>query len=509
MKAFLLHRDRNFNFKADLCANAASLTEDLGLETLFQTMADGDPFVEDIARHVVLTAAPTTVEEIRYRQQILADCNDRTASAIRQIFALAGEALEKEKHIHVGIFRDSPEAVLHRSIEVLKVVLEVLKRMRAHVESNRNAFVSEGFSTAFSSLLTQLDDDYFAVIEDHLKRLGFRGGVLISAELGAGNKGSNYTLRKPPPRPGWLKQAADWVLDKGADTYSFQLPPRDDAGFQALSRLRDHGLAIAAAALGEAVTHVMRFIETMRAELAFYIGCLNLRETLQQLNCAVCQPDPAPIEDDAFSCRALYDVCLALELKKAIGGNTIEALGKRLAVITGANQGGKSTFLRSVGLAQLMLQSGMFVAAENFTANIVSGVFTHYKREEDAEMGSGKFDEELTRMSTLIDLIAPRALVLFNESFASTNEREGSEIARQIVEALLQQVSKVFFVTHMFELAESLRQEPPRPAIFLRAERDDEGRRSFRLTEGEPLATSYGADLYDAIFPQDADTQPA
>jgi Fibronectin type III-like domain/MutS domain V len=50
-------------------------------------------------------------------------------------------------------------------------------------------------------------------------------------------------------------------------------------------------------------------------------------------------------------------------------------------IITGANQGGKSTFLRSIGLAQVMMQSGMFVPAESFSSNVCEGLFTHYKRD--------------------------------------------------------------------------------------------------------------------------------
>jgi DNA mismatch repair ATPase MutS len=68
-------------------------------------------------------------------------------------------------------------------------------------------------------------------------------------------------------------------------------------------------------------------------------------------------------------------------------------------------------------------------------------------------MTSGKFDEELGRMSEIVDAITPNSIVLFNESFAATNEREGSEIARQIVNALLEKQVKVFYVTHLYELA--------------------------------------------------------
>ena len=60
-------------------------------------------------------------------------------------------------------------------------------------------------------------------------------------------------------------------------------------------------------------------------------------------------------------------------------------------------RGGKSTFLRSAGLAQLMMRCGMFAAAESCRANVCDSIFTHYKREEDNTIESGKLDEELSR----------------------------------------------------------------------------------------------------------------
>jgi DNA mismatch repair ATPase MutS len=147
-----------------------------------------------------------------------------------------------------------------------------------------------------------------------------------------------------------------------------------------------------------------------------------------------------------------------------------------------------------------MMQCGMFVPAKSFHANVCTDLFTHYRREEDATMTSGKFDEELSRMSNIVDKLSPNSIVLFNESFAATNEREGSEIARQIVSALLEKRVKVFFVTHQYEFAHSFYDQKMAQAIYLRAERRDDGVRTFKLIEGEPLETSYGKDLYDRIF---------
>ena len=115
-------------------------------------------------------------------------------------------------------------------------------------------------------------------------------------------------------------------------------------------------------------------------------------------------------------------------------------------------------------------------------------------------MQSGKLDEELQRMSAVVDELAPGGLVLFNESFSATNEREGSEIARQIVRALVEAGMRVVFVTHFFDLAESLRAGYAGRALLLRAERNATGERTFRLVEGDPLPTAYGEDLYRRVF---------
>jgi MutS domain V len=98
--------------------------------------------------------------------------------------------------------------------------------------------------------------------------------------------------------------------------------------------------------------------------------------------------------DCAFSAAGLYDLCLSLAVTGPVVGNDVGADGKPLVVITAANQGGKSAFLRSVGLAQLMMQAGMFAATTSLRASVCHGLFTHYKGEEDASMTSGKLDEE-------------------------------------------------------------------------------------------------------------------
>jgi DNA mismatch repair ATPase MutS len=495
MKTSLLYRDRDFDLQQPLPPNEQALTQDLELDTLFNAMALGDKFLLEVAKKAMLSSV-NDLETIRYRQAILQDCLNN-AALVREIYAIAVDTLVSEKRNFWGMLTKYPEAILHRSVDVLQMFVSKLKLLRTIAETHAEAFASEGFTALFAMLMRELSDDYFASIQQHLKNLQFRNGVLISAELGPGNKGRKYVLRQPPePQQPWFERL---FAEKPA-SYTFYISERDESGTKALEELKDRGINLVANALAQSNDHLLSFFTLLRTELAFYIGCLNVHEQLVQKGVPICFPQPVEALERTHVFQGLCDTGLALTMEQRVVGNQVHAERKDLVIITGANQGGKSTFLRSIGVAQLMMQCGMFVLAESFCANVCEHLFTHYKRKEDVTMRSGKLDEELNRMSAIVNLLMPDSIVLFNESFAATNEREGSEIARQITSALVEKRIKVFFVTHLYEFAHGFYEQHLEHALFLRAERQADGRRTFRLIEGEPLQTSYGQDVYHKIF---------
>lgn len=495
MKALLLHPAQDFDLQCPLPFNAAALVQDLELDTLFAAMARGDPFLQDVARAVILSGAGDP-DTIHYRQAILKDCLNNPA-VVRAIYSLPVEALQSRHKHWLGVLSYYPEAILSGAIELMHLFLGLLARLKEIAVTQSAGFESPGFRRFFAMLAAELDDDYFRTVQDHLAELKFSKGILLSAELGKGNEGANYMLCRPvEEQPGWVQR----TFGPKPAVYTFTVQPRDDHGTRALAELRDRGINLVANALAQSADQIDAFLNRLRVELGFYVGCLNLHERLHELAAPTVFPALAEAGERRHTCRGLYDASLALTLGQAVVGNELAADGKDLVIITGANQGGKSTFLRSVGQAQLMLQAGMFVAAEAFHANRCSGLFTHYRRKEDASMQSGKLDEELSRMSAIVDHIRPDALVLFNESFAATNEREGSEIARQITAAFVDRGIKVFFVTHQYEFAHGFYRQGLANALFLRAGREPGGERTYKLVEGEPLPTSFGRDLYNKVF---------
>jgi hypothetical protein len=518
MKACLMHPDRDFDLHQAAPGHAKTLSQDLELGVLWRAMvggaegADEDKVLLDVAISAILAGLTSDVDTILYRREVLKDCVQNPAQA-RELYALAVAAIEGKKRYWISAFRSYPTGTLHSAVDALDYFTGQLRRLRAFADRHVDRFRSRGLVNLIATLRAELDDAYFARIERHLRDLRFRGGELLSAELTAGNGSANYILHQPPSsRLNWFQRLVRRLLRQDPPGVTFVLPGPDEAGARILGEMRDRGINLVANALAQSSDHIHSFFEMLRIELAFFIGCLNLHGALTAKGSPIAFPEPLPLSSGgecAHRFTDLRDASLVLTKGEGVVGNSVNADGKSLVIITGANQGGKSSFLRAVGLAQVMMQSGMFVAAGSFAAEVVSGVFTHYKREEDATMKSGKFDEELARMSGIVAVIAPNALVLFNESFASTNAREGSEIAGQIVRALLDRKIKVFFVTHLYEFAHGLFEQMRPDALFLRAERLANGTRTFRLVEREPLETSYGQDLYREVFESRADEHRA
>ncbi|WP_428938981.1 MutS-related protein [Fontivita pretiosa] len=508
MKALLMHPDRDLDLTRPLPAHAQALSQDLELHTLLRAMSGQDPFLFDVAQRVLLTGLSNDVETILYRQDILKDCLEHP-QVIRQLYALAVQTIEDKRNYFISVISNYPSGTLYDGIRAIEYFADRLQKLRAIADQHCGQFESHGLSNLFAMLRSQFSDEYLASIQAHLKELRFRRGVLISAELGRGNEGANFVLRRPKgPSPNWLRRLLEKLPGMGPPGYTFRLADRDETGARILSAMRDRGINLVANAVGQSADHILSFFTMLRTELAFYIGCLNLRDALASRGVPTTLPQPYPAGTRRLSFKALRDVCLVLAMPGPVVANDLMADAKSLLVITGANQGGKSSFMRGVGLAQLMMQCGMFVAAESFAAELCPNLFTHYRREEDATMTSGKLDEELSRMSNIVGAIQPDAMLLCNESFASTNEREGSEIARQVITALVERRVKVLFVTHLYDFAQSLAARARPDAMFLRAERLPDGSRTFRLVEGPPLETSFGEDLYERVFAGD-DGQPS
>lgn len=487
MKTHLLYADRSLSVLPEYPYDKTLLLSDLELDVLLSGMAGDDAPLREACQAVLLQYS-TDREEILYRQEILREVLAHPEFA-REMYAVAAETLYRRKKEHVWL-QSQLNALFRGAVEILRMTMEQLRKLRSIADKYTGTFRSAGLVRLLADLRAELSDDYFAEVDAHLEELSFHEGMLLSATFGDKLQGTNYTMRRLSKK-GLMRR---WLFAPGITISS-----KDEEGLADLEVRKARVLSQNVNILARATDHVLSFFTTLRDEIGFYVGCLNLKEALTQAGISVCIPQLSS-EPRSRVFSGLVDASLPLIGVKSVVGNDFDYTDKALYVVTGANQGGKSTFLRSIGQSQLMLQAGMFVAAKHYTGPVSTGLFTHFRKEEDAKMDSGKLDEELARMSRLVCEIRPGATVLFNESFAATNEREGAEIGRQITQALLDSQVEVFTVTHLYQLSRPFYEQKDPRFVFLRAQRLSDGTRSFRLAPGEPETTGYGDDVFARVF---------
>ncbi|RNI24702.1 MutS-related protein [Flexivirga caeni] len=495
MRPHLLFADKDLGEPPESVAPlVADLVTDLELETLLTAMAGDDPLVYDVCAQVV-TATDTTPETVRYRQEMLADALAHTAE-LRELYTIAGQAMADERKIYRTTFEWRSEATLRRAVRVLRRLLGAVAQLREVTDSLQGQAHSAALREMCRTLSTELGDAYLQEARQRIDELELTHGLLVSASLDQGDAVSGM-------RPKLANLSGNRLIGRrprlSKPNFSYTIADRDQAGMEAFSSFRDRSLTQVAHAADTSATHILTFLSCLRREVAFYLGCARLHASLDDLGVPVCVPAVIDTGVRALNATELRDVPLALRTSSAPVPVTVKAADAPLIVVTGANRGGKSTALRALGVAQLMAQAGMFVAADAFEFAVCAGVFTHFKREEDASMEHGKFDEELDRMARIVEAISPGCLLLANESFASTNEQEASDVGFDVLTALVDSGVTVVLVTHLFTLAQQL-YDDSRPSRFLRAERGADGRRPYQLEPAPPLRTSFGGDIYRAVF---------
>ena len=189
------------------------------------------------------------------------------------------------------------------------------------------------------------------------------------------------------------------------------------------------------------------FCDELTVGTGFYLSAIKI---LKKAKC-FCFP---VFDSDFIIAESIYDI----SINGDIVYNNFESETGYFYLISGPNQGGKTTFLRSLGTAQLFAQGGIIVPAERYRCPVYQNIITHFPKDEDADCVFGKLAEELTRLKTDYPKMSDNALVLFNESFATTTEKEGCEIAEDILKALSTSDSDVFFVTHIYKLLEKYKE---------------------------------------------------
>lgn len=541
MKVQFLYKDKDWmNVKS--YSDSGSIIQDLGLKTLFSisakevirekgevaSVSQEDKFLALTMQSVMMVPLESE-EEIVYRQEMIQDAW-KNADFICEMYQMMSKMLEKWDDMgrkvsgkgNVG----GPKGKLLSDIDVLSLMVTTLSKLKKRWNEEISHFRAPGFLAFYERLCEDFSEEKEAALRKVLADISFYGKdnakpedeekslimreaeprIVMGCNLSHGLRFDGFVLedigtehKKFRGRNSVVDRVQDYVYAKrpGAISLRKNLDVQEPA-----SDLEYAAVRFVVSACDSFVKDYKDFFDQFRFQVGFLRATVNLKEHMKRFYLPYCFPKVCERENMRFA--NLKEFVMAIEQRVAPVGNTCDISDRMLLIVTGANQGGKSTFLRSVGIAQVMMQCGLPVTAENYESGIFPSFFTHFTRREDSAMNSGRLDEELKRMSQIVDNLGESSMVLLNESFASTTEKEGSVIAYDIIKALTEAGVKVLTVTHLLSFAQRMYQEAKEENTmkieFFTAQRTEDGSRTFKMIQHEPELTSFGMDLYERVI---------
>ncbi|MGN1345596.1 MAG: hypothetical protein ACI4V1_02325 [Eubacteriales bacterium] len=197
--------------------------------------------------------------------------------------------------------------------------------------------------------------------------------------------------------------------------------------------------------------------------------------------------------------NGIVDVSLA---KRGLRGDEVvpndllmasEVNGERLSfyIVTGANGGGKTTFLRACGLAVLFFLAGCPVAASSARLYPFTAVYTHFPANESFE-NSGRFVNEANRAEEIIEKTSEDTFVLFNETYSGTDEQKSEQYSRRLADRMYERGVFGMFVTHIHALTGD--RIPTLAAVI---DETDENRRTYKIRRVGATSSSFAADILE------------
>lgn len=230
--------------------------------------------------------------------------------------------------------------------------------------------------------------------------------------------------------------------------------------FRDLSELMDDTSRPVVRALRKYTQINSQILVALKFDIAFYLGAVKAILAVRESGLPMTQPDILPMENRELHVEGLYNVNLLFQQwnketdKTVIVGNDVHFDNDgRIFILTGPNQGGKTTYTTAVGLVQILAQAGLYVPADKAQLSPVDAIYTHFAKEERPNLEAGRLGEEARRLNTIFERASRHSLILLNESLASTSATESLFLARDVIRAFRLLGTRAIFATHLHDLA--------------------------------------------------------
>ncbi len=236
-------------------------------------------------------------------------------------------------------------------------------------------------------------------------------------------------------------------------------------------------------------------VVTFDREVQFYLAVIEFLAPLRRAGLEFCFPE-VTASDKAIRARGTFDLALAARLvpqgREIVRNDFLLEGPERILVVTGPNQGGKTTFARTFGQLHHLAGLGCPVPGEDARLFLPDAVFTHFAREEQVATLRGRLQDELVRIRNILAAATDHSIVVMNETLASTTLTDARDLGERILRRLIRRDLLGVYVTFVDELSTL---DEATVSVVAGVAPDDPSVRTFRIERRPADGLAYAAAI--------------
>lgn len=418
-----------------------------------------------------------------------------------------------------NMFRSMEDPAVRAHMRKLSVDMENLSSLadrytKARCENEKNivylnlaqaltVFFSDAAAFECGNILYKRFRDYFAgrLSRENYKQLSADVSVVMPALKGTlrnNFKLAENTLRISSEIPGTymarLLECAENLGLAGVAPQRMEPKNLDPSIIDAIARLYPEIFAAVADFYKKHKNFYEPEILRYKSEIDFYLVLADVSDRIKAAGIPLSYPQISA--DKRIDIVNAYDVTLLAKGETAIVPNDIYFDEKEpFFYLTGANGGGKTTYLRAVGVSCLLFLNGCQVPCDRAEIYPLGSVFTHFPHDERFN-NAGRYAEEQGRVDLILRSASETAaaggcsLVLLNETYSTTSEEKARELTASLADRLYRSGDFGIYVTHQHSVGET-----EIPYLNVLIDRGDKNRRTFKVARQKSVYSSYAYDI--------------